>query len=92
MNIIALVKLPLEIRQPDHDGQVIPNISCLELQRFTHEARSSNAGAWCFSTFDAEDSLTLEIIEILGEASVIGLEVMALHGQHKERIHLIEGV
>lgn len=71
MNIIALVKLSLEIRQPDHDDQVVPNIACFQLQCLAHEARSPDTGAWCLSTFDAEDTLALKIIEILGEASAI---------------------
>lgn len=92
MYIIALIQLPLEIGQSNHDGQVVPDIARFKLQRFAHETRSPNTGAWCFSTFDAEDSLALKIIEILGETSAIGLEVMPLHGQHQQCIDLIEGI
>lgn len=80
MDVIALVKLPLEIRQPYHDGQVVPYIACFQLQSFAHEAWSPKSGTWGFSTLDAEGSLALQIVEILGEASAIGLEVMPLYG------------
>lgn len=92
MNVIALIKFPLDVRQPNHDGQVVPNIAWFKLQGFAHERWSPNTSPWCFFTFDTEDSLALKIVEIFSKGSAIGLEIMPLHGQHKERIDFIEGV
>lgn len=64
----------------------------MELQCFAHERRGSNSGARSFSPFNTKDPLAFETVEVLGEASPICAEIMALHGQHEERVELIERV
>lgn len=92
MDLIALVELSFEIWDADQDSEIIPDISRSKPQRFSHESRSANARSGGLSALDTQDSLTLEAVKVLGEASAVGLEVVPLHGQHKERITLIKGV
>ena len=38
------------------------------------------------------DTLALEAVEVLGEAAAVGLEVVALNGEHEKSVDFIEGV
>lgn len=89
---MTFIELPFDIRQENHDGKVFPQVASSELQGLTHEGWSSDLSTGCFSSFDTEDALALEAVEVLGEAAAIGEKVMPLNGQREKRIELIERV
>lgn len=53
-------------------------------------SRGSHLSAGCLPTFNPEDALSLETVEILGEAAAICEEVVPLHNEHKQRVDFIE--
>ena len=92
INVITLVQLSFQVWQANHNGQVIPYISRVQPQSFTHEIRGTKSSSRRLLTFDVEDTLPFKAIEILGEASAIGCKEMPLDCEHKQGIELIEGV
>ena len=44
------------------------------------------------AAFDEQDTLALEVVEVLGEAAAVGEEVVALDEEHEECVNFIEGI
>ena len=92
MDIVALVKLALQVWQAHHNGQIFPYVSISQLQRLPQQVRCTNPCTRSFTSFDTQNPLAFEAIEVLCKASAICLEVVPLNGEHKKGIEFIEGV
>ena len=92
MNVVALIEFSFEVRQANHDGQIIPDVPFLELESLAHKARGTNSGSRCFSAFDVKYSLPLEAVEVLSKAPSICFEIVALDGERKQGVDFIKRV
>ena len=92
MDVIALVQLPLQVRQANHHCQIPPDIAVLKFESFANIIGRAELCARHFVTFRAENALAFEPIEVLGEAAAICTKEVPLHQEHEERINFIERV
>jgi len=92
VNVVALVKLALEVRQAHHDGQVVPYVAGLKLQGLSHQSRRTKSGTRSFAAFDLEHSFAFETVKVLCETPAICSEVVSLNSEHEKRVDLIEGI
>ena len=92
MDVVALIKLTLQIWEAYHNCQIFPDVALLKLQCLTHQFGNSDSSSRSFSTLYTEHTLTLKTIKVLRESSTVGKEVVALYDKSKNGIDFIEGI
>ena len=92
MDIMALIKLTLQIWEAYHNCQIFPDVALLKLQCLTHQIGNSDSSSRSFSTLYTEHTLALETIKVLRETSTVGEEVVALYDKSNKGIDFIEGI
>ena len=89
LDLVALVKLALQIGDSDHDSEVLPDVLLAQLKRVANDARDCSGSSWNLSL---QSLLSLQPVEMLGEAATVRAKVVALDDEHGKRVQLIEGV
>jgi hypothetical protein len=92
MDVIALVQLPLQVRQANHHCQILPDIAVLKFESFANIIGRAKLCARHFVTFRAKNALAFEPVEVLGEAATICTQKVPLHQEHEKRVNFIERV
>lgn len=92
VHIVPFIQFALEIRNPDHDGEVLPHIFLGEFEGFADGAWGGDLGARDLAILDAQDALALQGVEVLGEGAAEGAEVVALDDQGEQGVDFVEGV
>lgn len=92
MDIKALVQLPLQVRERDHDRQILPHILAPQLQRPSHDLWRTKLSARYLSSLDLEHQLSLECIEVLRESAAVGFQEVFVDDQGEEGVEFVEGV
>ena len=82
MNVITFIELALDVRQCNHDCQILPHIAISKLQGLSHQRWSTNTSTRSFAAFDPEHSFAFEAVEVLGETPTVCFQVSPLDGEH----------
>lgn len=89
IHLVALVELPLEVGDADHDGEVPPDVGGAELEGVPDDGGGAGGGA---GDLGGEGPLALEPVEVLGEGAAAGGQVVALDEEHEQGVGLVERV
>jgi hypothetical protein len=92
VDIVSLVKLPLQPWQAYQHRQVFPHIAIAQLHSISYCVASPELCARYLASFNAEHARTLHAIEVLGKRPAICAQEVALHKQHEKCVDLIERV
>ncbi|KAK5624782.1 hypothetical protein RRF57_000498 [Xylaria bambusicola] len=83
LDLVALVQLALQVGNGDHNSEVLPYVLLTQLERVANNARRSSSSA---RNFGLQSFLSLQSVEVLGEATAARTKVLALDDEHSERV------
>lgn len=92
MDIVPFVQLALEVRNADHDEQVLPHVRSAQLETIANGAGSSELSSGDLAILGQQNTLAFERVEVLCERAAEVAQVVSLDNKGEQCIDLVVGV